>query len=252
MAGALGAALVLPPAAALAVFAGLGLGLALPFLAVGFIPAVRRKLPRPGPWMVKLRAILSVPMFLTALALAWVLGRQAGVEGMTAGLAGALLLGLFLWWLGSRQAQGSAGWLPMGGALAAAVAAIVLLPVAEPASAQETSAPAALAAQRFSPEKLAALRASGTPVFLYMTADWCLTCKVNEKGAMADSDVAKAFKDKGIAVLEGDWTRGDPVISEWLSVQGRAGIPVYVFYAADGSEAELPQILTVEKLTSLG
>ena len=91
--------------------------------------------------MVTLRAILSVPMFLTALALAWVLGRQAGVEGMTAGLAGALLLGLFLWWLGSRQAQGGAGWLPMGGALAATVAAIVLLPIAEPASAQGTVGP---------------------------------------------------------------------------------------------------------------
>jgi thiol:disulfide interchange protein/DsbC/DsbD-like thiol-disulfide interchange protein len=253
MAGALGAALILPPLSALAVFAGLGLGLALPFLAVGFIPALRRKLPKPGHWMVTLRAILSVPMFLTALALAWVLGRQAGVEGMTAGLAGALLLGLFLWWLGSRQAQGNAGWLPMGGAVAAAVAAIALLPVAEPATAAtRTSAPAALSAERFSPEKLATLRAAGTPVFLYMTADWCLTCKVNEKGAMASNDVAKAFQTKGIAVLEGDWTRGDPVISDWLSKQGRAGIPVYVFYAADGSEAELPQILTVEKLTTLG
>jgi DsbC/DsbD-like thiol-disulfide interchange protein/cytochrome c biogenesis protein CcdA len=253
MAGALGAALILPPAAALAVFAGLGLGLALPFLAVGFIPALRRKLPKPGHWMVTLRAILSVPMFLTALALAWVLGRQAGVEGMTAGLAGALLLGLFLWWLGSRQAQGNAGWLPMGGALAATVAAIVLLPIAEPAAAASTtSAPAALAAQRFTPEKLATLRAAGTPVFLYMTADWCLTCKVNEKGAMASGDVAKSFQNKGIAVLEGDWTRGDPVISDWLAKQGRAGIPVYVFYAADGSEQELPQILTVETLAGLG
>ena len=85
-----------------------------------------------------------------------------------------------------------------------------------------------------------------------MTADWCLTCKVNEKGAMASGDVAKAFQAKGIAVLEGDWTRGDPVISDWLAKQGRAGIPVYVFYAADGSEKELPQILTVETLASLG
>jgi DsbC/DsbD-like thiol-disulfide interchange protein/cytochrome c biogenesis protein CcdA len=253
MAGALGAALVLPPAAALAVFAGLGLGLALPFLAVGFVPAIRKRLPRPGPWMVTLRAILSVPMFLTALALAWVLGRQAGVEGMTAGLAGALLLGLFLWWLGSRQARGGTGWLPIGGALAATIAAIVLLPIAEPAAAaQGTSAPSGLAAERFTPEKLASLRASGTPVFLYMTADWCLTCKVNEKGAMASTDVAKAFRDKGIAVLEGDWTRGDPVISDWLAKQGRAGIPVYVFYAADGSEQELPQILTVDTLAGLG
>ncbi|OYU16178.1 MAG: thiol:disulfide interchange protein [Alphaproteobacteria bacterium PA4] len=252
MAGALGAALVLPPVAAIAVFAGLGFGLALPFLAIGFIPALRRRLPRPGAWMIRLRAILSIPMFLTALALAWVLGRQAGVEGMTGGLAGALLVGLFLWWLGRRQHSGQTGWLPLGGLIAASIAAIALLPIAEPAIAGPTAAPAGLNAQRFSPETLASLRAAKTPVFLYMTADWCLTCKVNEKGAMADSAVAAAFKAKGIAVLEGDWTRGDPVISEWLAAQKRAGVPVYVFYATDGSETELPQILTVKALTALG
>ncbi len=252
MAGALGAALVLPPVAAIAVFAGLGLGLALPFLLVGFVPALRRRLPRPGTWMIRFRAILSIPMFLTALALAWVLGRQAGVEGMTIGLGGALAIGLLLWWLGSRQHGGKPGWLPGAVAMLASVAAVVLLPVGAPATAVTTSAPAGFAAQPFTPAKLAALRASKTPVFLFMTADWCLTCKVNEKGAMADAAVAKAFKDKGITVLEGDWTRGDPVISQWLAEQGRAGVPVYVYYAADGTERELPQILTVDTLTRLG
>ncbi len=252
MAGALGAALVLPPVAALLVFAGLGFGLALPFLLVGFVPALRHRLPKPGLWMIKLRAILSVPMFLTALALAWVLGRQAGVEGMTGGIAGALILGLLLWWLGTRQHGGRAAWLPAGGVAVVAVLAILLLPIAEPAIATTTSAPAGLNAQPFSTERLATLRASKTPVFLYMTADWCLTCKVNEKGSMANASVAAAFKRKGIAVLEGDWTRGDPAISQWLAAQKRAGVPVYVFYDAAGGEAELPQILTVEKLVSLG
>jgi thiol:disulfide interchange protein len=191
-------------------------------------------------------------MFLTALALAWVLGRQAGVEGMTAGLVGALLLGLLLWWLGSRQHSGSTSWMPVGAALAVSVAAIMLLPTAAPAEATGTSAPAGLAAQPYSPEKLASLTAAGKPVFLYMTADWCLTCKVNEKGAMADASVAEAFKAKGITVLEGDWTRGDAAISKWLAERGRAGVPVYVYYAADGTTRELPQILTVDALTSLG
>jgi thiol:disulfide interchange protein len=250
MAGALGAALILPPLAALAVFAGLGLGLAFPFLIVGFVPAVRQRLPKPGPWMVRLRAVLSVPMFLTALALAWVLGRQAGVEGMTAGLAGALVLGLLLWWLGSRQQTGRSSWVPGGAALATIIAAIVLLPAGAPTAAT-TSAPAGLMAVHYSPEKLAELRAAKTPVFLYMTADWCLTCKVNEKGAMSDAAVAEAFRQKGITVLEGDWTRGDAAISKWLAEQGRAGVPVYMFYAADGSQKELPQILTVDALTSL-
>ena len=100
MGAALGAALVLPAGAALAVFAGLGLGLALPFLALGFVPALRRLLPKPGRWMETLQRILSVPMFLTAIGLAWILGRQTGVDGMALGLLGALVLGLGLWWLG--------------------------------------------------------------------------------------------------------------------------------------------------------
>ncbi|PZN92934.1 MAG: thiol:disulfide interchange protein [Alphaproteobacteria bacterium] len=253
MAGALGAALVLPPLAAIAVFAGLGLGISIPFLLVGFVPALRRRLPRPGAWMTRLRAILSVPMFLTALALAWVLGRQAGVEGMTAGLAGAMGLGLLLWWLGSRQHGGRGGaWVPAGVAVVVAVAAIALLPISTPAQALGTSAPAGLRATRYSPEKLADLQAAGTPVFLYMTADWCLTCKVNEKGAMASPVVAEAFANKGIAVLEGDWTRGDAQISQWLAQQNRAGVPVYVFYDGKGGSQELPQILTVSELVALG
>jgi thiol:disulfide interchange protein len=252
MAGALGAALVLPPVQAIAVFAGLGLGLALPFLAIGLVPALQRLLPRPGAWMDRLRAILSIPMFLTALALAWILGRQAGVEGMTIGLAGALGLGLALWWLGSRQRKGGTNWLPAGAALAMGVAAVLLLPVAAPGPATATTTAAAgLRAQPFSAERLASLRNAGKPVFLYMTADWCLTCKVNEKGAMADPAVAAAFKAKGITVLEGDWTKGDPAISDWLNAEKRAGVPVYVFYPANGPQQDLPQILTVAQLTSL-
>ncbi len=251
MAGALGAALVLPPVAALLVFAGLGFGLALPFLLIGFSPALRRLLPKPGAWMVRLRAILSVPMFLTALALAWVLGRQAGVEGMTAGLAGALVLGLALWWLGGRQSGGRSRWLPLTAALAATIAAVVLLPVAPPAQASGITGPAGLAAERFTTTRLADLRAKKAPVFVYLTADWCLTCKVNERGAMADRSVAAAFARRGVVTLEGDWTRGDPAISQFLAEQGRAGVPLYLFYRADGRVEELPQILTVEKLVSL-
>lgn len=253
MAGALGAALVLPLWQALSVFAGLGFGLALPFLLIGFVPALRRRLPKPGAWMARLKAILSVPMFLTALALAWVLGRQAGVDGMALGLAGALLLGLFLWWLGARQGLGKSIALP--GLLSAATiaAAVLLVPTAAPAGGTSVASAAAsgLNAVKFTPQALADLRGAGKPVFLFMTADWCLTCKVNEKGAMADAAVAKAFKAKGITVMEGDWTRSDPEISEWLAQHKRAGVPVYVYYDASGGETELPQILTVDTLTAL-
>lgn len=253
MAGALGAALVLPTVQALSVFAGLGLGLALPFLLIGFVPALRRRLPKPGAWMSRLRAILSVPMFLTALALAWVLGQQAGVNGMAMGLAGALALGLFLWWLGARQHGGKSLLVPGGLSLATVVAATLLIETGTPpAGAQVASAAASeLNAVKFSTAALADLRAQGKPVFLFMTADWCLTCKVNEKGAMAAPAVAESFKAKGITVMEGDWTRSDPEISDWLAQHKRAGVPVYMFYDAKGGERELPQILTVDELTSL-
>ena len=246
---ALGAAIALPPAAGLAVFAGLGFGLALPFLALGFVPALRRRLPRPGAWMDKFRRLLSIPMFLTALGLAWVLGRQAGVTGMTLGLAAALALGLALWWFGRRQGGERPAVAPLGLAVASLLAVLLVTPVA-----QTQAAPAedgTLAAQRFSPEKLAALTASKTPTFVYFTADWCITCKVNERGALGSADVAAAFEKAGVTTLVGDWTNADPVIAQFLESRGRNGIPLYLFYRADGTVEELPQILTVDRLTGL-
>ena len=247
MAGALGAALVLPPVAGLAVFAGLGFGLALPFLAVAFVPAIRRRLPRPGAWMATFRRLLSVPMFLTALALAWVLGQQSGTDGLILGVAGALVLGLLLWWLGRSQASGRPGWLSLAGAAVAAVATIALLPPAgsAPATAQVTTG---LAAEPFSEGRLAQLRAAGTPTFVYFTADWCLTCKVNEHGALADTDVAKAFRSAGVRTLVGDWTSGDAAIGRFIEARGAAGIPLYLFYGTTGEPQQLPQILTAGRL----
>jgi thiol:disulfide interchange protein/DsbC/DsbD-like thiol-disulfide interchange protein len=250
MAGALGAALVLPPVAGLFVFAGLGLGLALPFIAIGFVPALRRRLPKPGAWMATFRSILSVPMFLTALALAWVLGRQAGVGGMTLGIGGAMLIGLALWWYGSRQRAFATGWPPL---LAAAIAAVVAVGLVVPQTSTETTvdAPAGLAAAKFSEPALATLTAAHTPAFVYFTADWCLTCKVNERGAIASSDVAAAFKRGGVKTLVGDWTNGDPVLGKFIEAHNRAGVPLYLFYHADGRVETLPQVLTVPTLTSL-
>ncbi len=253
MAGALGAALVLPPAAGLAVFAGLGLGLALPFLAIGFVPALRRRLPKPGAWMITFRRVLAVPMLLTALALAWVLGRQAGTNGLMLGLSAALALAIMLWVVGLRQQRMGRTTVPaMLAALVALLAPISLgrLP-ADGAASASALAPQGLGATPFSPEALAEAQAAARPTFLYFTADWCLTCKVNEKGALASADVAAAFQQAGIGVMVGDWTRPDPAIAKFLEDRQRAGIPLYLFYAADGSITELPQILTVDTLTAL-
>lgn len=248
MGAALGAALVLPTAAALAIFGGLGLGLALPFLLLGFVPALRRRMPKPGPWMELFRRILSVPMFLTALGLAWILGRQSGVDGMALGLACTLAVALALWWVGRRQGRGRA-WLPLAPAALAAIAAIALVPTASAPA--EAKAGDLIASEPFSESRLAALQAEGRPVFAYFTADWCVTCKVNEQSAIERKEVADAFAAHNVAVLVGDWTRGDAAIGRFLEKHGRSGVPLYLYYPPGKPVVILPQILTPGTLTAL-
>jgi len=248
MAAALGAALVLPIAAAMAIFAGLGLGLALPFLLIGFVPALRRRMPKPGPWMARFQAILSVPMFLTALALGWLLWRQTGATGLAIGAGGALILSLGLFWLGRVQAAGKSsamiGLALLAGSFALAAFATPATRVA-PAVSEGEGVP-------FSEAKLESLRKAGKPVFLYFTADWCLTCKVNESAAIAREEVQRAFAKGGVTVMVGDWTNGDPAIGRFLEAQGRSGVPLYLFYPKGGGDPkELPQVLTPAMLTEL-
>ncbi|AJP72891.1 protein-disulfide reductase DsbD family protein [Sphingomonas hengshuiensis] len=249
MASALGAALILPWGAAMAVFGGLGLGIALPFLLLGFVPAFRRVLPKPGAWMATLRRILSIPMFLTALALAWVLGKQAGVDGMAIGLGAALLATLGLWWAGRRQLRGvSHAWLP---ALPLFLAAIAAAAWVHPAPAGAASASVA-GAEPFSEARLAELTAQGRPVFAYFTADWCLTCKVNEKGAIETAPVTRALAQGKVAVLVGDWTKGDPALGRFIERHNRAGVPLYLWYKpGEAAPRVLPQILTQQALIDL-
>ena len=251
MAGALGAALVMPTAPALAVMAGLGLGMALPFFALGFFPPVRRWMPRPGNWMVTLRHLLSIPMFATALGLAWIIGRQAGTGGMTTSLAAALLLGLGLWWYGVRQHSGRSGWPAFAVATAALMVAVFGV-VPRPAEATGVASEAdALHSVPFDAARLADLTAAKKPVFLYLTADWCLSCKVNEATSLSAPQVADAFRKAGVTVMRGDWTRQDPAIAAFLREHGRAGVPLYLWYAPGAPARDLPQVLTPGMLTGL-
>ncbi len=246
MAAALGAALVLPTLAALAIFAGLGLGLALPFLLLGYVPAFRNWIPRPGAWMATFQRWLSIPMFITAAALAWLLWRQTGQGGLFLGLAVAVVLTVLLWWSRRAQTAGLGFGVLLLGLTALSAAGAPLLPKVQ---AVQSIPSGALA---FSEPRLTALRAERRPVFLYFTADWCLTCKVNEKAAIDREEVQKAFKTKNIAVMIGDWTNGDAAIGRFLEAQGRSGVPLYLFYAGDGSlPRELPQVLTPGILTGL-
>ena len=248
MAASLGAALILPWPAALAVFGGLGLGLALPFLLLGYVPALRRRLPRPGAWMDTLRRILSIPMWLTAVALAWVLGKQAGVDGMALALLVSLGAAIVFWAAGRRQARGLGfGAVALVLLLVIAAAGVWLVRV-HPAGATAVAA----GEEKFSETRLAQLRAQGRPVFAYFTADWCLTCKVNERVAIDTDAVHASFKAKNVAVLVGDWTNGDPVLGRFIEAHNRAGVPLYLYYPVGGGEPRvLPQVLTPSMLEEL-
>ncbi|MBK5265128.1 MAG: thioredoxin family protein, partial [Alphaproteobacteria bacterium] len=250
MGAALGAALVLPALLALAIFAGLGFGLALPFLLIAFIPALRKRLPRPGPWMKTLRHILAVPMFATALALVWLLGRQAGISGMTIGLGVAIIAGLLLWWIGARQAHGRRGAFVLSLAVVAAMAGGIMLLSTESGAAIEPKQKR-VTGEPFSEARLAALRGQGRPVFLYFTADWCLTCKVNEAAAIDRAEVQAVFGKANVATLVGDWTNADPEISRFLERHGRSGVPLYLWYPSGGEGQVLPQVLSPSLLAAL-
>ena len=248
MAGALGAALVLPALAGLAIFAGLGFGLALPFLVIGFWEPARRRMPRPGAWMTILRHALSVPMFATALGLSWLIGQQSGVGAMTAALGGVLLLGLALWLTGARQRSMLPAWPAMPGVVAAlalavfGVGAFALTPAAARASAD---------VEPYSAARLSELQALHRPVLVYATAAWCLTCKVNEATSLNTQTVRQAFHRRGAVMMEADWTRSNPEVTRLLTANARAGVPLYLWYPVKGPVQVLPQVLSPRLVRTL-
>ncbi len=243
---ALGATLVLPAWAALPIFGGLGLGLALPFLAVGFIPSLRSRLPKPGPWMATFRKWMALPMGVTALGLYWLLRRQTtpAMHGwMDVGILVIILVVMIRAWQRGEFARKTA--------LIPYVAIFYLLGTN---AVDQFAKPGRVAAAEnhstFSPAALAKARATGKPVFVYFTADWCLSCKANEAGAINRAAVQEAFRDKGVITLVGDWTNGDPVITRTLAEHGRNSVPLYLWYDPGAAQPEiLPQILTPGLLT---
>jgi DsbC/DsbD-like thiol-disulfide interchange protein/cytochrome c biogenesis protein CcdA len=238
---ALGTALLLPAYGSIAVFAALGLGLAIPFLLVAFIPALRTRLPQPGSWMARFQRFLAIPMAATAAGCLWLLWRQGGQAALLVGLAAVALLALLLWLVGSRQRRGSTvGWVAVAGALLLTGVAAAMVPQSPVASSRVS-----LGASVWSEDAVARELAKGHPVFVYFTADWCLTCKANEATAIERDSTRDAFDKAGVKVLVGDWTNGDPAITRFLESRGRAGVPLYLWYEPGKVEPEeLPQILT--------
>jgi len=243
MGPALGFAISQPTYVALLVFAFLGLGMALPFILLAWIPGLSKRLPRPGAWMDTFKQFLAFPLYITAVWLLWVAGRQTSMDVAAAVVTGLVLLvmGLWLWKLSARPAGKLLAIVVLGAALAAPV-----VTVSEDSEESDF--------QAYSPELLAELRGSGQPVFINLTADWCITCLVNERVALSSEKVTQLINDQGIVYLKGDWTNNDPQITALLNQFQRSGVPLYLVYPRGSGPAQiLPQILSesmiIEALT---
>ena len=233
MGASLGLALTLPATQALAVFATLGLGMALPYLAASAWPALARALPRPGAWMAHFKTVMAFPMFATVIWLVWVLGQQVGIDGVAALLGLLLSLAFVAWALGSptlgKQARGGFG-----------IVSVLLLVAAlfwsAPALKQDAIAsPAARSAddgwQPWSEQAVRQGQAEGRMVFVDFTAAWCVTCQYNKRTILAAPEVQADFAARNVLLLRADWTRRDPAITAALASFGRSGVPVYALYA---------------------
>ena len=240
---ALAYAFTAPTPLALLVFAVLGLGLALPFLLIGFVPALASRLPRPGAWMDTLKQVLAFPMYLTAVWLLWVLGKQRGIDAVGLSLVGLVLLALGLWWF--QRARFAVAPLQRALALALAVSALVPLAMLHRLPAETAATPTTEGHAAYSAERLAALRAEGRIVFVDMTADWCVTCKANEKAVLDTPAFRELLATHDAVMLTGDWTNVDPAITAFLEAHGAVGVPLYVMYPRGGGAGEvLPTVLT--------
>lgn len=251
MGAALGYALTRPAMETVAVLLALGVGLATPLTLLSFAPGLARLLPRPGRWMETFKQVMAFPLYASAAWLVWVLSLQAGSEGVLAAMVGVTLIGLGAWLFGRVQGGNLVGRGAAVVTLAAAlVASFTLLDGA--AIPQRTANASAEASGEdgivaYAPARLAALQAEGRPVFINLTAAWCISCKVNEQVALNSPRVFAAMAQKGIVYMKGDWTNQDAEIGALLQRYGRAGVPLYLLIRPGDGEGQgqiLPQILT--------
>jgi len=253
MATAIGFAFQQSSAILVTIFLALGFGLAFPYLLLSFVPNIGKKLPKPGQWMETFKHFLAFPMFLAALYFFWVGGRVLGVSSMFAGMVTALALAFTLWAYGRSsvsKAKGTwyvamlIGLLATGYMFTKIDASKVVLDEDGQVAAGTMGG---LELEHFDPDQVKQYVVDGQPVFVYFTADWCISCKANERVALSTDTVAEAFNSRGIKVVEGDWTLEDPTITEWLEMYDRAGVPLYLYFPKGSSLKTvtiLPQILT--------
>ena len=245
MGASLGLAVSLPPVQAMSVFATLGVGMALPYVAAALVPGIAERVPRPGAWMEVFKKFMAFPMFATATWLVWVLGQQTGVDG--AGALLALLVGfsMVLW------------SVTLKGRVRTAVAALSLATLSGLAFLVGPSVVAVTAGsnravdatwQPWAPGKVEALVAQGRPVFVDFTAAWCVTCQYNKRTTLADQAVLSAFQAKNVVLLRADWTKRDPAITAALASLRRNGVPVYVLHRSGRPPVVLSEVISVDEV----
>ena len=257
MGASLGLAIGLPAWQALPIFAAMGFGLALPYLAASLWPAVARAMPRPGVWMHVLRRLLAFPMFATVVWLLWVLGQQTGIDGAMSLLSAllALAMGLWAWGLPGRArwalfALGAALTLWLG-ALAVRTLSQPVAPAADTSVSNSASAPTSAPPgtwQAWSPAAVQAQLDAGHTVFVDFTAAWCVTCQYNKKTTLSDAGLLAVFQTRQVALLRADWTRQDPAITQALAALGRSGVPVYAVYAPGQPPRVLSELPSVAEI----
>ncbi len=256
MGASLGLAIALPASQALLVFAALGVGMALPYLAASWVPAVAAWLPRPGVWMDTFRRLMAFPMFATVAWLVWVLGQQSGVDGAGALLALLVALAMVVWALtlpGRARVIVTVIVLAVAGALTWALGPQVvrLSPVPNASNASNTSNAGADRWHPWSEQAVRETLAAGRPVFVDFTAAWCVTCQYNKRTALADEQVLADFDARQVAMLRADWTRRDPAITQALARLGRSGVPVYVLYAPGRTPVVMSEVLSAREVRTL-
>jgi thiol:disulfide interchange protein DsbD len=250
MGTALGFAMTLPMFIGLSIFVSLGLGMASPILLIGFVPKLGRYLPRPGAWMHAFKQFMAFPLLLTVIWLLWVYGGQSSLLSMTLLLSTCVLLGFACWLFQHLPSRGIWRHIMKG------IASLLLLfCLSAPAyytkqltqhSKNSASTDHTSISEKWTPERFAEAQRSGKPIFVEMTAAWCITCLANEQRALSTPEFIQALHDKNVTYLKGDWTLQDASITTYLASFGRNGVPLYVLYSgkAGTSPQVLPQLLS--------
>ena len=245
MGASLGLALGLPAWEALLIFAAIGVGMALPYVAASFIPAVARALPKPGAWMDTFKKFMAFPMFATVVWLVWVLGQQSGIDGAGALLAILLMLCMLLWAL-SLHGKSKLYFAIFSIAVLAYITTAIGVNIIKSEGIPAAAAQIGDRWQAWEPGRVDQLLAKGQPVFVDFTAAWCVTCQFNKKSTLSNPELLAEFDAKKVQLLRADWTRRDPAIGSALKDLGRSGVPVYVLYAPGKAPQVLSEIISVD------